>query len=333
MRYQFIQQQMTGQQVRQPVLSIPPSLSAWCRVMGVSRSGYQAWKKRRAGKRAQEQAELLEKIRVVHQASRQTYGSPRVCHELREQGHRCGVNRIARLMRQHQISAQIKRRFVTTTDSKHEMPVAENLLKQDFTAKEPDQRWVCDFTYLWTGQGWMYLAVVLDLYSRRIVGWAMRNSMDKELVIAALRSAVLLRRPSVGLVCHSDRGSQYASQHYQQQLKESGIVCSMSRVGNCYDNAPAESLFSSFKRELIHRCVFNTYAEARVKIFEWIEVWYNRERRHSTLGYLSPVAFERKNLKAQAEATPPREKGVKPKEPEGCSLPVSECPLQAGIAA
>lgn len=314
MRYRFIEQQRReqlsqrlSQQHKDPTAPGPgqgarqsrqkPSVLAWCRILQVSRSGYHSFLRRRPSKRAQEQAKLLEGMRAAHEASRRTYGSPRVYAELREQGYRCGVNRVARLMREHQLTARTRPRFVTTTDSRHELPVANNLLAQDFSAEAADTRWACDFTYVWTSEGWLYLAVVLDLYSRRIIGWSLKTSMERELVMAALQAALGRRRPQEGLMCHSDRGSQYASSDYQHQLKEAGMVCSMSRKGNCYDNAAVESFFATLKREL--SCAFETREEARLRIFEWIETWYNRQRRHSTLGYLSPEEFERRYEKGR----------------------------------
>lgn len=295
-----IQQQITQQQMQQfrpgarepmPSRSMP-SLSTWCRVLQVCRSGYHAYLRRTSSQRSRDSVQLLEQIRQVHLSSRATYGSPRVHAELRCRGVRCSLNRVARLMRQHHISARVKKRHVVTTDSSHSLPVAENLLAQEFTAAQKDQRWVCDITYIWTEEGWLYLAAVLDLFSRRVVGFSVQKTLERELVIQALRAALLCRRPSAGLLCHSDRGSQYASQDYQHQLTQAGLICSMSRKGNCYDNAVMESFFASFKQELIHRCSFHTTEEARLAIFEWIEVFYNRQRRHSSLGYLSPAAFE-----------------------------------------
>jgi len=199
-------------------------------------------------------------------------------------------------MRKYQITARPLRRTVKTTDSTHTLPVAPNLLKQRFRVEKPNTHWSADITYLWTGEGWLYLAVVLDLYSRRVVGWALQDTLDRSLVLNALRGALLQRKPEQGLVCHSDRGSQYASGDYQSLLAEAGALCSMSRKGNCYDNAPVESFFASMKRELVHRRSFATHQEARSAVFEWIAVWYNRKRRHSTLGYLSPEQFEQQQL-------------------------------------
>lgn len=186
------------------------------------------------------------------------------------------------------------KKFVVTTDSKHELPISENLLNRDFGATEANVKWASDITYIWTREGWLYLAVVLDLFSRRIVGWCMQQSMDRSLVLNALEMALGQRQPSEGLVHHSDRGSQYASGDFQAKLESAGISCSMSRRGNCWDNAPVESFFGTLKQELVHRCDFVSRAAARSKLFVWMEVWYNRARRHSSLGYISPVEFERR---------------------------------------
>jgi transposase InsO family protein len=198
-------------------------------------------------------------------------------------------------MRKYQITARPLRRSVRTTDSSHPLPVASNLLEQQFCVEKPNTRWSADITYLWTGEGWLYLAVVLDLYSRRVVGWSLQDTLDRSLVLNALQGALLQRKPGAGLICHSDRGSQYASGDYQELLTKAEAICSMSRKGNCYDNAPIESFFASMKRELVHRRSFATHEEARSAVFEWIAVWYNRKRRHSTLGYLSPEQFEFQN--------------------------------------
>jgi transposase InsO family protein len=201
---------------------------------------------------------------------------------------------VARLMRKHGISAQPVKRFVVTTDSRHDLPVAQNLLGQDFGAEQADTRWSSDITYIWTAEGWLYLSVILDLFSRKVVGWAMKPTLERGLVVSALNRACSQRRPQDGaLICHSDRGSQYASGDYQALLKQCGILCWMSRRGNCFDNAPVESFFAILKRELVHRYRFATREEARVAVFRWIEIWYNRKRRHSALGYVSPEAFER----------------------------------------
>jgi putative transposase len=272
------------------------SVSALCRALQVSRSGYSAWKKQSPSQRSQEENALLVQIRAAFQMSHGTYGSPRIHQELRSQEIACSPNRIARIMRKYQITARPLRRSVKTTDSSHGQPVASNLLDQQFSVEKPNTRWSADITYLWTGEGWLYLAVVLDLYSRRVIGWSLQDTLDRSLALNALKSALLQRNPGSGLICHSDRGSQYASGDYQALLTKAGAVCSMSRKGNCYDNAPVESFFASLKRELIHRRSFATHEEARSAVFEWIAVWYNRKRRHSSLGYLSPEQFERQYL-------------------------------------
>ena len=258
--------------------------------MQVSRSGYYAWRSRPA--LTNEDDELLTEIKTIYAESKGRYGSPRVHRTLRDRGIRCGEKRVARLMRAHCIEARRPRRFRATTDSKHTLPVAENVLDRQFEVKVPDARWSADITYIWTRQGWLYLAVVMDLFSRRIVGWSMQETMDRGLVIRALKMALMARRPPVGLLLHSDRGSQYASHDYQQVLKQARCRCSMSRKGNCWDNAPVESFFSTLKVELIHARRYETRQQAQAEIFEFIEVWYNRQRLHSSLGYLSPAAYE-----------------------------------------
>lgn len=289
MRYQFIQKY----NAQFPLLAL-------CRVMRVSPSGYRAWQTRPLSARQQQERRLLAHIRAAHKQSQGSYGSPRIQQELKGQGIPCGRHRIARLMRRHGITAQPLRRFAVTTDSAHALPVALNRLGQNFRVERPNTAWSADITYLWTDEGWLYLAVVLDLWSRRVIGWSLRKSVDRTLVIAALEGALSQRRPSTGLICHSDRGSQYASGDYQARLRQAGALCSMSRKGNCYDNAPVESFFASLKRELIHRTSFATRKEARLAVFEWIAVWYNRKRRHSSLGYLSPEQFE-KQFEKQVE--------------------------------
>jgi len=240
---------------------------------------------------------LTQQIKQIHQHSRQTYGSPRIQAELRAQGFKCGRNRVARLMRQAQVWAKQKRKFkVTTTDSAHTYPVAPNLLNQNFTTSQSNEKWLADITYIPTAEGWLYLAAVLDLYSRRIVGWAMSDSLERPLVITALQMAVQRRQPAPGLLHHSDRGSQYASDDYQAWLTHYQICGSMSRTGNCYDNAPMESFFGSLKTELVHHCHYLSKAEAKTSIFEYIELFYNRFRRHSALLFLSPVNYENLSL-------------------------------------
>ena len=268
--------------------------------MQVSRTGYYAWRGRKPSQRQLQNETLSDKIKVIFQESKETYGSPRIYEELKESGVVCSEKRVARLMQAQKISAVERKRFVVTTDSDHELPVAENLLARTFEAETPDTRWTADITYLWTGQGWLYLAVILDLFSRRIVGWSMSETIDRHLVISALDAAISGRNPGEELLCHSDRGSQYASDDYQKRLKENGIVCSMSRRGNCWDNAPTESFFAGLKKEMAHRTYFATREQARSAVFFWIEVWYNRKRRHSSLGYLSPEAFEKKYRASQS---------------------------------
>ena len=263
-----------------------------CCVLEVSQSGYYSWRKRAECPRQQENRRLLALIKAIHLESRKTYGSPRIHDQLKDRGVVCGKNRVARLMRGHGIQAKHRRRFKATTDSCHGLPVAENVLDRQFSVAGPDVVWVADITYIPTREGWLYLAVVMDLFSRRIIGWSMQPRLHRRLVIDALTMALSRRRPPPGLMHHSDRGSQYASEEYQTMLQEHQIVCSMSRRGNCWDNAPVESFFSTLKRELIHRRRYRTRLAARAEIFEYIEVWYNRKRRHSSLQYRSPVQYE-----------------------------------------
>lgn len=268
------------------------SIALLCQVMEVSVSSYYAWQKRPESERKEENQQIVAKIKDIHKQSRQTYGSPRMYVELKKQNISCSENRVARLMKLHQIAAKRKRRFVVTTDSKHDLPVAENILNQNFQATKSDQKWATDITYIWTKEGWLYLAVVLDLFSRKIVGWAMDANMERWLVINALKMALQSRHPPKGLLHHSDRGSQYASNDYQQVLSDNNICCSMSRKGNCYDNAVMESFFATLKQELVYHHLYQDRKEAKQEIFEYIQVWYNRKRSHSSLGYLSPEEFE-----------------------------------------
>lgn len=264
-----------------------------CRVLGVKRSGYYAWRKRKPSSRAQDNAALLTLIQNEHEQSRKTYGSPRVHVSLRRQGVVCGHNRVARLMHVHGIAARSRRPYHPVTTQRQEgVEVAPNRLNQDFAAAAPNQKWVSDFTYIPTQEGWLYLAVVLDLFSRKVVGWAMSQRMDTALVLSALRMALLGRRPPAGLLHHSDQGSQYTSLDYRACLIAAAAQLSMSGVGNCYDNAVIESFFGTLKTECVHG-PFATQALARTTLFEYLEVWYNRQRLHSSLGYFSPVDFER----------------------------------------
>lgn len=269
-----------------------------CRALSVSRSGYYAWLRREPSRRSARDGELLLQIREAHAKSRRTYGSPRVHAESRAQGMRCSRKRVARLMRAAGLSAHRPRRAVRTTDSRHALPVAPNLLGRDFSAQAPDLRWAADITYVPTAEGWLYLAVILDLFSRRVVGHAAAATLATSLIVEALRVACGRRRPGAGLLHHSDRGSQYASGEYQARLSEVGAQCSMSRRGDCYDNAAVESFFGTLKTELIHGRRYATRSEARSDIFEYIEMFYNRERRHSALGYLSPAEYEARHAAA-----------------------------------
>jgi putative transposase len=254
-------------------------------LLNVSTAGYYDWRGRPPSERQRRRDALLVEIRAIHERVKGRYGSPRIHAEL-SQGHSCCVNTVAEVMRQAGIRAKTARKFRHTTDSKHDRPVAENVLGREFSVDAPNQAWVADITYIPTREGWLYLAVVEDLYSRMIVGWSMDSTMTSRLVVDALEMA------GEELLAHSDRGSQYASEHYQQLLKRYGIECSMSGVGQCWDNAPAESFFASLKKELVHDEDYQTREEARASIFEYIEVFYNRQRRHSTLGYVSPAEYE-----------------------------------------
>ena len=269
------------------------AVQVMCDVLAVSRSGYYAWRQRRPGSREMANQDLMVEIRTIYQQSRQTYGSPRIYRELRDNGVKCSENRVARLMRLNDIRAIQSRRFkVVTTDANHSDPIAPNLLDQDFQADAPDRIWLSDITYIPTAVGWLYLAVVLDLYSRRIVGWAMADTLERQLAIDALQMALLTRKPPPGLIHHSDRGSQYASDDYRVLLTKHQILCSMSRTGNCYDNAPVESFFGTLKTEWVHHQHYPSHAQAKSDLFEYIEVFYNRFRRHSALAYLNPVQYE-----------------------------------------
>lgn len=267
-------------------------LRTMCRVLKASKSGYFAWRDGRDSPRAAADQALTKQIAEIHERQRRVYGSPRIHRALRHQGTRVSRKRVERLMRAAGIRVTPPRRFTTTTDSDHDHPIAENLLKQDFSATAPNQKWVTDITYIPTGEGWLYVAAIVDLFSRRVVGWAMSSTMATNLVLSALDMALGNRSPSAGLVHHSDRGSQYASAAYRHALHQEGITASMSRRGNCYDNAVIESFWHSLKVELVHRRSFSTRREAEHAIFEYIEVFYNRVRLHSSIGYVAPAAFE-----------------------------------------
>jgi transposase InsO family protein len=269
-----------------------------CEVFTVSCSGYYDWQKRRAepGRRAREDQTLCADIQKIHDQSRQTYGSPRVLEELRKKGKHHGRNRVARLMKKKGLCGRQKGRYrVQTTDSSHDQPTAPNRLADAPSPTAPNQSWVTDITYIDTGEGWLYLAGVLDLHSRKIVGWAMSERIDTPLVLGALNMALLHRAPPPNLLCHSDRGVQYASADYRAALAQAGCIASMSRKANCYDNATMESFWSTLKLELVYRRDFASRSEARAQIFDYIETFYNRQRSHTALGCLSPVDFELQN--------------------------------------
>jgi putative transposase len=266
-----------------------------CRALGVSRSGYYAWRSRRPSAADVRRAELTEEAKEIHAQMKGRYGSPRIHAELVARGHACCVNFVAKLMRHAGVAAKTKRKFRQTTDSNHALPVAENVLDRQFEPAEPNASWCADITYIPTREGWLYLAVVEDLFSRMVVGWSMAETMTSRLVVDALEMALARRSlegsSSSGLVAHSDRGSQYAGEHYRRRLSEERITCSMSRRGDCWDNAPMESFFASLKKELVHHEDYATRAQAKASIFEYIEAFYNRVRRHSALGYVAPAEY------------------------------------------
>ncbi len=264
-----------------------------CDALEVSRGGYYDWKKREPGKQEKQREQLMHKVRIAFEENRGVYGSPRVHRVLQAQGVSCCENTVARRMQELGLQARCRKRFVVqTTDSDHGYPVADNELDQQFTVSAPNQVWAADITYIPTEQGWLYLAVVIDLCSRRVVGWSMADHLRSELTRSALEMALARRRPPPGLLHHSDRGVQYACEAYQRLMIAAGLRCSMSRRGNCYDNAPVESFFGTLKQELVYRTRFAGHRQARLAIFEYIEAFYNRKRRHSFLGYLSPEQFE-----------------------------------------
>ena len=283
MRYQAIQKQAALYPVR-PL----------CWLLGVSTSGYYAWRRRPVSRRAQENGRLVTAMQQIHQAVKQTYGSPRMHAELVAQGFACGRHRVARLMRQHGLMAKMTVRFRRLTKAGKREKAADNLLNRQFQVAVPNQVWASDITYVPTAEGHVYLAVVLDLFSRQVVGWAMTSRLGSELVATALRQALSRRCPGAGLLHHSDQDGLYASTAYQQLLADHQMTCSMSRTGNCYDNACVESFFSSLKTELVMFERYTSREEAKSNLFAWIEVFYNRVRRHSTLGYQSPVDFEQR---------------------------------------
>ena len=282
MRYQFIDDHWQ---------EFPTRLM--CRVLDVSTGGYYQWRRRPPGARQERGEALVAEIKVIHQEVKARYGSPRIHAELVARGHACCVNTVAKLMNEAGVAAKTTRKFRCTTDSNHDHPVAENVVDRQFEPEAPNRVWTADITYIPTREGWLYLAAVEDLYSRQVVGWAMGDRIDSRLVVDALEMAISRRLPGGGLVAHSDRGSQYASEHYRRLLSGHGITCSMSRRANCWDNAPMESFFASLKKELVHDEDYQTREEARSSLFEYIEIFYNRVRRHSSLGYRSPVEYER----------------------------------------
>jgi len=266
-----------------------------CQVLQVSRSGFYAWRRRPAAQRTRQNQLLGLEIAAIFAESRHRYGSPRVHAELRDRGQRTGRKRGARLMRRAGLRARERRRFRRTTNSGHEMAITGNLLARQFSVAQPDISWATDITYLWTLEGWLYLAVILDLFSRRVVGWAISERLERGIALDALTMALRNRRPPHGLLHHSDRGSQYASHEYRQLLAANGMRSSMSRRGNCWDNAVAESFFATLKLELVYQTQWRTRADAHSAVFEYIELFYNRRRRHSALGYLSPEQFENRS--------------------------------------
>jgi len=270
------------------------SIERLCKVLSVTSRGFRAWRTRPISRRQREDMVLLAHIREQFTISRKTYGRPRMVEELREMGLAVGHRRIGRLMRDNDIKAVRTRKYKATTNSNHDYAIAPNLLDRDFTATRPNQKWAVDISYIWTGEGWLYLAVVMDLHSRRIVGWAVSNRMKRDLAIKALQMAITLRRPPKGCIHHSDRGSQYCSKDYQKLLKTYGFQVSMSGKGNCYDNAVVETFFKTLKAELIWRNTWQTRKQVQMALFNYINGFYNPKQRHSTLGGMSPIAFETK---------------------------------------
>lgn len=263
-----------------------------CEVLGVSPSAYYEWEREQESAHARRDAELVARIQALFARFKGRYGAPRIHGELAKDGINISRKRVARLMREAGIRAKGARKYKATTDSKHTLPVAPNLIERQFTAEAPNEVWVSDITYLWTRQGWMYLAVIIDLFSRRVVGWSLSDRMTADLVCSALDSAVAQRQPGPKLIFHSDRGSQYASRTFRRRLWRYRMTQSMSRKGNCWDNAVAESFFATLKKELVRDFVFDSRAAARSAVFEYIEVFYNRQRAHSLLNYATPTSFE-----------------------------------------
>ena len=268
-----------------------------CRVLQVSRSGYYRWLKRKPSPRQLDNQRLDAEIREIYDASKQRYGSPKITQELRDRGRKVGKNRVARRMRQAGLRSKTRRKYRVTTDSKHHFAVSPNLLERNFKAEAPDRVWVSDITYLATKAGWLYLTVIIDLFSRLVVGWALSSSLSHEMVVTALKRAIQRRRPGKGLIFHSDRGVQYACTDFRKELVKHEFVQSMSRKGDCWDNAVAESFFAVMKTELVYHERYEGHQDTLHSIFEYIEVFYNRRRRHSTLEYLCPSGFEKQKVK------------------------------------
>jgi putative transposase len=268
------------------------SVRLMCKMLLVSPSGYYEWRDRAPSKRAQENAFFAAKIKAIFEDESSRAGAKRIAKRLKQEGTLVSRHRVARIMRLHGWRAKAARKFKATTNSNHKLPVAPNLLQQNFSAGKPNEKWVSDITYVWTEEGWLYLAVVMDLYSRMVVGWAMSERMTSKLVMDALQMAIWRRKKPHGVIIHSDRGSQFCSHDYQQLLADNGFICSMSKRGDCYDNASMESWNHSFKVEAIHGERFSTRTHAKNHVFEYIDIYYNRKRLHSRLGYLSPVYFE-----------------------------------------
>ena len=286
MKYEFIRQHRKEHKVIR-----------LCEVMEVSTSGFYDWLDRPESERSGENRRLTEKIRHYDQQSREIYGSPKIHTDLVVDGETCGIHRVARLMRKAGIQSKMARKFVVTTDSKNTMEPAPDRLQRQFVVDQPDQAWVCDTTFIATREGWMYLAVVVELFSRQVIGWAMGANNNAVLVQDALTMALWRRGKVKDVIVHSDQGSTYASNDYQKQLKRNTLLCSMARKGDCFDNAVAESFFGTLKNELVHHQDYHSRAEARQSIFEYIEVFYNRQRRHAFLGYLTPVDYEAKHAR------------------------------------
>lgn len=284
MKYQFMDNHYSEFTVRK-----------MCQTLEVSNSRYYAWRKKPHSKRENENLAILEKIKEIHKKSRNTYGSPRIYNEMKNKGIKSGENRIARIMQENGIRSKTKKKFKITTCSKHNLPVAENVLNRNFQIKKPNMVWTSDITYVETNEGWLYTCVVLDLCSKRVIGWSMEANMTTEMVLKALNMAITNRNPQEGIIFHTDRGKQYASEEFRKRLREKNFIQSMSRKGNCWDNAPTESFFKTLKVEELYFKKFITRKEAKGVIFEYMEGFYNTQRIHSSLGYLSPFMFEKLN--------------------------------------